>query len=142
MQLRDRNVLRALQEDTSVLERFWAQVDVNDSESGCWEWSGHLRHHQYPTLFVGSYSIAATRVAWFTATGELPAGGRVRHACDNPHCVRPEHLAWTLGRTSQRRIDVLGDGYLSASGVPIESVERSLRPPRVIPYVSESRRIA
>ncbi len=34
----------------------------------------------------------ANRTAWEKANGPIPAGMVVRHKCDNPPCVNPDHL--------------------------------------------------
>ncbi|HKG94666.1 MAG TPA: HNH endonuclease [Gemmatimonadaceae bacterium] len=133
-------VVRAVQHDERVLERFWSYVDT-DSEGGCWEWRGPVTHGDYPRLIIGRFSIPAARVAWFTATGELPVGGRVFHNCQNPLCVRPEHLAWAVSQRTERVLNALGDGYLTASGVPVVTPAQRARMPRVLRYVSAPREL-
>ena len=75
-------------------ERFWTFVKKSD---WCWEWIGHRKdtgYGRYPVRRVGSKwtSIGAHRVAWFLSFGDIPDGVCVLHKCDNPPCVRPEHL--------------------------------------------------
>jgi hypothetical protein len=36
--------------------------------------------------------VGAHRVAWEMANGPIPPGAFVLHRCDNPPCVRPDHL--------------------------------------------------
>ena len=131
-----KTVVRALIEDARVLDRFWSKVDTIDSESGCWEWLGHLRNQEYPTLFIGNHSIAAVHVAWFIATGEIPTGGRIYRVCDNLRCVRPEHLAWALSRRSEHQVDAQDEGYVARSGVAVPIEERLPWHPRVLRYVA------
>jgi hypothetical protein len=133
-------VVRALNEDARVLDRFWANVDTSASERGCWEWRGNLRNQEYPTLFIGNHSIAAVHVAWFTATGEIPTGGRVYRTCDNLRCVRPEHLAWALSRRSEHQVDARDDGYVARSGVAVPKEDRLPWHPRVWRYIAAPRK--
>jgi hypothetical protein len=134
-----RNVIRALNDNASVIARFWTQVETNDSTSDCWVWRGSVRHQGYPTVFIGSHSIAATHVAWFTATGELPSGGRIHQMCENQRCVRPEHLAWAVSRRTVIDARARYDGYVAAPGIPIVECQRAPRHPRVMRYVSAQR---
>jgi hypothetical protein len=79
--------------DECMLERFWGNLVKGD---GCWE---------YQTLNVEGYGIIAQgfgrrrkqylahRFAWKVYHGTLPPEDRaVCHHCDNPRCVRKEHL--------------------------------------------------
>lgn len=77
---------------SSRARRFWAKVQKGD---GCWEWTGH-RRNGYGILATGPQGgqrrEIASRVSWELTFGTIPDGLRVLHHCDNPPCVRPEHL--------------------------------------------------
>lgn len=47
-------------------------------------WYGHLSYQ-------GKH-WAAHRLSWTIANGPIPDGVQVLHHCDNPPCVRPDHL--------------------------------------------------
>lgn len=65
--------------------RFWRRVIKGD---GCWAWRGaHFKGYAY----MGG--LKAYRVAYEVAVGPIPPGLMVRHLCNNPGCVRPDHLA-------------------------------------------------
>lgn len=49
-------------------------------------------------------NIGAHRLAWILRYGEPPAGMLIRHHCDNPMCVRIEHLA--LGTQKDNMADM------------------------------------
>lgn len=72
-----------------VAERFWEKVAKGD---GCWEWLAHRKQRGYGTLQIGRRSVAAHRVSWELHYGPIPDGLWVLHRCDNPPCVRPDHL--------------------------------------------------
>jgi hypothetical protein len=73
-----------------LAERFWEKVEKTD---GCWLWAGSKRKTGYGSFSVGpSVSEGAHRVAYRLAFGPVPDGCFVLHRCDNPQCVRPDHL--------------------------------------------------
>lgn len=74
--------------------RFWRFVEKHDD--GCWLWRGCTESASgYGMLYDGRVGRArrAHVIMWELANGEsVPKGMVVRHSCDNPPCVRPEHL--------------------------------------------------
>lgn len=72
---------------------FWARVAKGD---GCWLWTGRVNRDGYGTIKntrgARPVMIMAHRFAWEAARGQIPAGLFVLHHCDNPPCVRPDHL--------------------------------------------------
>lgn len=74
----------------SEFDRFWSKVRVGGP--GCWEWRGaKKKRNGYGTARVGGRMLPAHRVA-FAMLREPPGSLHVLHRCDNPACVRPEHL--------------------------------------------------
>lgn len=85
---RSRNVVRLLPRE----DLFWAKVVRSD---GCWEWTGAKDRFGYGTVtrkLLSKVPIRAHRLSWFFANGPVPDGQWVLHRCDNPPCVRPDHL--------------------------------------------------
>jgi hypothetical protein len=63
------------------------------SPSGCWEWVGARYPHGYGLLEMpGRGRVTAHRFSYEHFCGPIPAGLFVCHCCDNPPCIRPDHL--------------------------------------------------
>lgn len=71
--------------------RFWRKVTRG---SGCWAWQGCTDSYGYGLVSVTGQGyrgcVAAHRIAFFLKYG--PVDGFVLHRCDNPPCVRLDHL--------------------------------------------------
>jgi len=76
--------------DLDLIARFWHFVEKTD---GCWNWTGASANFGYGVIANRpGPSIRAHRLSWEIAFGPIPAGQLVLHRCDNPRCVRPDHL--------------------------------------------------
>lgn len=70
--------------------RFDAQVVISD---GCWEWQGARQAFGYGAFGARGRNYSTHRWQWERYNGPIPTGMAVLHSCDNPPCVRPDHLA-------------------------------------------------
>lgn len=89
IQLKDRSV------------RFWARV--LPVESGCWEWQGYRDEYGY-----GRFDESKAHRFSYALTVGSPEGFLVLHRCDNPACVRPDHLF--LGTQLDNMRDMISKG--------------------------------
>lgn len=71
------------------IERFWIFVNKTDT---CWMWIGSRNNNGYGKFKVGSHLISSHRFIFETINGPIPPGKIIRHSCDNPICVNPDHL--------------------------------------------------
>lgn len=82
------------------------------SPSGCWEWQLSRSKRGYGQISVGHQRQAyAHRVSYFVFNGPISEGLVVRHKCDNPCCVNPEHLE--VGTQADNMNDCKERGRLS-----------------------------
>lgn len=91
-------------------ERFWLAVDTSGD---CWLWTKATDRDGYGKILVDGKRIGAHRLSYLLHYGEIPNGLHVMHTCDNPPCVRPEHL--TLGTMADNIRDSIAKGRFWAN---------------------------
>lgn len=82
----------SLRESAVQDERFWAKTRA---EGECIVYTGHRDRQGYGKVMrkaVSPYPVLAHRYAWYLAHGPFGDGLVIRHTCDNPPCVNPDHL--------------------------------------------------
>ena len=71
-------------------DKFWSHVDKKID--ACWDWCGSKHRDGYGWFYDQGECHLAHRFSWFLAHGNYPKNICVLHKCDNPSCVRPDHL--------------------------------------------------
>jgi hypothetical protein len=64
---------------------------IPEPNSGCWLWEGPISDRGYGYIYKGGERFLAHRVLWEQHHGQK-APPLLRHACDMPGCVNPEHV--------------------------------------------------
>lgn len=91
---------------------FWSRVERGD---GCWRWTAFRDSKGYGRMMLpdsrgaGRVSEGAYRIAWALENGPIPGGMHVLHKCNNPGCVRPDHL----------RIGTHAENMQDRAGLPV-----------------------
>lgn len=109
------------------LNWFMQWVEKTD---GCWLWTGNRDKDGYGFFqwqlrnadgVKKIHSRKAHRYSWTLHCGEIPAGLSVLHHCDNPPCVRPDHLFTGTKLDNNHDRSVKGRTH---SNVSLETVRR------------------
>lgn len=76
---------------------------------GCWIWKGGLSPKGYGKFADSEFkTVRAHRYSYELNVGEIKKGLNVLHRCDNPSCVRPDHLF--LGTQKENMEDMFKKG--------------------------------
>jgi hypothetical protein len=89
---------------SKFIETGHAERQVRDGMTACWEFSGY----KDPAGYGRVRGVGAHRRALMVVGVEIPEGHHVLHACDNPPCINPDHLA--PGTRSQNMRDMVAKG--------------------------------
>ena len=92
----------------SMEDRFWEKVQKSGT---CWNWMAALfKNDGYGKFRVSRErpTVRAQRVSWEIHFGAIDSRVNVLHRCDNPRCVRPDHLF--LGSLGDNSKDMVQKG--------------------------------
>lgn len=94
-------------------ERFWEKVLKTET---CWLWKAGVSTDGYGKFQLDGRTRRAHAVAWELAARSVPDGHVLRHTCDNPLCVRVDHL--TTGTQKDNIRDCVARGRRATSIAP------------------------
>lgn len=105
---------------TSLESKFFKHTDIRESAE-CWPWEGPRSPNGYGQVSCAGDKRSAHRLSYEIFNGPIPAGMVVRHVCDNPSCVNPEHLL--LGSKADNSRDMMMRGRGQAKMTEAQAVE-------------------
>ena len=94
-------------------------VKYTRTEGDCLIWTGSTIHNGYGRVKFEQRSLPAHRAAWELANGPIPGELVVRHKCDNPPCVKLDHLE--LGTQQDNVNDMIARGRAHWQKTPEET---------------------
>ena len=109
-----------IQENPSL---FWSKVDQSEE---CWAWMGGQTNGGYGIVNVSgsNQQLRAHRVSYALNHGSFLASLFICHHCDNPVCVRPDHLFAGTPRDNSR--DMMQKGrHASFPGRPTKKPRKA-----------------
>jgi len=116
----------------SLEKRFWDKVNkdgptVRPDLGPCWVWTAATNAYGYGVIKTNGVSTVAPRVSWEMVNGPLVANHCALHKCDNPPCVRPEHLFSGTKKDNvqdmvQKGRNHTGKGRAKLDGVQVKSI--------------------
>ncbi|MEH7419215.1 HNH endonuclease [Neobacillus drentensis] len=88
----------------TIYQRFEAKRV--EEENGCHVWIASTDKDGYGWFRTNGKSLRSHQASYQLYKGEIPKGKKVRHICDNPSCVNPDHLILgTQKQNNQDKID-------------------------------------
>lgn len=86
-----------------VLNSVRQEVATRARAGGCWVWQGRRGDRKgYVQVKINKTRILAHRLSYEAFYGPLDENEVVRHTCDNPPCVNPNHLTKGSKRQNSR----------------------------------------
>jgi len=90
--MRSQTRIKKLRKDTKIPIEQRLYNRIIETTAGCWEWQGARNNKGYGQVGLERKIILAHRASWTVTNGPIPENLIVRHICDNPPCINPNHL--------------------------------------------------
>lgn len=100
-------------------ERFWEKVDKSGE---CWEWTACKDKDGYGFFRHDGKNKKAHRFVFEMEGIDVPSGMLVCHHCDNPSCVKQDHLF--IGDNSANQRDAAKKGRCRSSRLGQEEINQ------------------
>ena len=111
------------------MNRFWDKVNKS-APNGCWEWIGAKLPYGYGVIGISGKNVYVHRYSWeLHYGGKIPADKCVCHHCDNPRCVRPDHLF--VGSQADNMKDMISKGR-DRKAIGIAAGKTKLTPEKIL----------
>lgn len=95
------------------LDRAGKPIQIEVTPSGCHICTSHvLDKDGYPKIFRDGQTLRMSRYVYEQNFGKIPDGLVIRHKCDTPPCINPEHLE--LGTYQDNSDDKVSRGRASS----------------------------
>lgn len=73
----------------SIVQRFESKFSKVE---GCWNWNAYIDKDGYGRFRIGNKQVRSNRASYLIYKGAIGENLVIRHKCDNPSCVNPDHL--------------------------------------------------
>lgn len=112
----------------SIQKRLLAKTDKSPGHGpngDCWVWIAACDQTGYGQISINNRTRNTHRIAYEEFVGPIPKGLQVLHRCDNPSCVRIDHLF--LGTQKDNMADMAQKGRRGAPRPPSKLSDLDVR---------------